>query len=53
MEYLIRFSQTYETFRLPEIQALAVIEGIDLEVISYSPEVGLAYFLYIHSNTPN
>lgn len=45
MEYLIRFSQTYETFRLPEIQALAVIEGIDLEVISYSLDVGPVYFI--------
>ncbi|KAK3400196.1 hypothetical protein B0T20DRAFT_478041 [Sordaria brevicollis] len=38
MEYLIRFSQSHETFRLPEIEALAVIEGIDLKVISYSLE---------------
>ncbi|KAI5867348.1 tRNA guanosine-2'-O-methyltransferase TRM11 [Durotheca rogersii] len=38
MEYLIRFSQSLETFRLAEIQALAVVEGIDLEVISYSDE---------------
>ncbi|KAK3938814.1 S-adenosyl-L-methionine-dependent methyltransferase [Diplogelasinospora grovesii] len=36
MDYLIRFSQSHETFRLPEIQALAVIEGIDLKVVSYS-----------------
>lgn len=43
MEYLIRFSQSYETFRLPEIQALAVIEGIDLEVVSYSLEVKCPY----------
>ncbi|KAI1415470.1 tRNA guanosine-2'-O-methyltransferase TRM11 [Hypoxylon sp. FL1857] len=38
MEYLIRFSQSHETFRLAEIQALATVEGIDLEVISYSEE---------------
>ena len=36
MDYLIRFSQSHETFRLPEIQALAVIEGVDLKVVSYS-----------------
>ncbi|KAH6632051.1 S-adenosyl-L-methionine-dependent methyltransferase [Chaetomium tenue] len=36
MDYLIRFSQSHETFRLPEIQALALIEGIDLKVISYT-----------------
>ena len=39
MDYLIRFSQSHETFRLPEIQALALIEGIDLKVISYSLDV--------------
>lgn len=40
MEFLIRFSQQHETFRLPEIQALAVVEGVDLKVVSYSPDVG-------------
>lgn len=39
MNYLIRLSQSHETFRLPEIEALAVIEGIDLKVVSYSLEV--------------
>ncbi|KAK4110207.1 tRNA guanosine-2'-O-methyltransferase [Canariomyces notabilis] len=38
MDYLIRFSQSHETFRLPEIEALAVIEGIDMKVVSYSLE---------------
>ncbi|KAL2019303.1 hypothetical protein VTK56DRAFT_9770 [Thermocarpiscus australiensis] len=38
MNYLIRFSQSHETFRLPEIQALATLENIDLKVISYSLE---------------
>ncbi|KAI0160865.1 tRNA guanosine-2'-O-methyltransferase TRM11 [Hypoxylon sp. FL1284] len=38
MEYLIRFSQSHETFRLAEIQSLAVVEGVDLEIISYSDE---------------
>ncbi|KUJ07936.1 tRNA guanosine-2'-O-methyltransferase [Mollisia scopiformis] len=37
MEYLIRFTQVHETFRLAEIKALAVLENIDLEVLSYSP----------------
>ncbi len=39
MDYLVRFSQSHETFRLPELESLAVIEGIDLKVISYSLEV--------------
>ncbi|KAL2120933.1 hypothetical protein VTJ04DRAFT_4960 [Mycothermus thermophilus] len=38
MDYLIRFSQSHETFRLPEIEALALLEGVDLQVISYSLE---------------
>ncbi|PMD14586.1 tRNA guanosine-2'-O-methyltransferase [Hyaloscypha hepaticicola] len=37
MEYMIRFTQVHETFRLAEIKALAVLEGIDLEIVSYSP----------------
>jgi hypothetical protein len=39
MEYLLRFIQTHETFRLPEIQALADLEGIPMEVVSYSLDV--------------
>lgn len=39
MEYMIRFTQVHETFRLTEIEALAVLEGIKLEVLSYSPSV--------------
>ncbi|KAL4959664.1 uncharacterized protein BDV14DRAFT_193615 [Aspergillus stella-maris] len=35
MEYIIRFAQTHETFRQPELQALASLHKIDLEVISY------------------
>ena len=39
MEFLIKFAQTHETFRLAEIQALAVIEGVDLTVVEYSDQV--------------
>ena len=39
MEYMIRFTQVHETFRLAEIEALAVLEGINLEVLSYNPSV--------------
>jgi tRNA (guanine10-N2)-methyltransferase len=47
MEYMIRFTQVHETFRLAEIEALAVLEGIKLEVLSYSPSV--SYSLPIFS----
>ncbi len=39
MDYLVRFSQSHETFRLPELESLAIIEGVDMKVISYSLEV--------------
>jgi tRNA (guanine10-N2)-methyltransferase len=48
MDYLIRFSQSHETFRLPEIEALAVIEGIDMKVVSYSLEVSWPTESYLH-----
>ncbi|KAI0489947.1 S-adenosyl-L-methionine-dependent methyltransferase [Xylaria cf. heliscus] len=38
MQYLIRFTQLHESFRLAEIHALAVLAGVDLKIISYSPE---------------
>jgi hypothetical protein len=39
MEYMIRLTQVHTNFRLAEIKALAVLENIDLEVLSYSPAV--------------
>ncbi|KAJ5221714.1 tRNA (guanine(10)-N2)-methyltransferase [Penicillium citrinum] len=36
MEYLIRFAQTHEDFRLPEIRALASHVGVDIEIVSYN-----------------
>lgn len=47
MDYMIRFTQVHETFRLAEIQALAVLEDIDLEVLSYSPDVSLRIQIFI------
>lgn len=41
MEYLIRFAQAHETFRRPEIEALASLAGIDLEIIFYDEFVGV------------
>lgn len=44
MEYMIRFMQCHETFRIAEIQALAVLEKIDLEILSYSLDVSTYTF---------
>jgi len=39
MDYLIRFSQSHETFRIPEIQALAKVVGADMQILHYDLEV--------------
>ncbi|KAA8648606.1 tRNA (guanine-N2-)-methyltransferase [Aspergillus tanneri] len=35
MEYLVRFAQVHESFRRPEIESLASLTGIPLEIIFY------------------
>lgn len=39
MEYLIRFVQIHETFRKPEIEALAILANVKVEFLSYSENV--------------
>jgi tRNA G10 N-methylase Trm11 len=39
MEFLIKFAQAHETFRVPEIEALALIEGLEMEIVDYSQDV--------------
>ncbi|KAG6014647.1 hypothetical protein E4U54_005009 [Claviceps lovelessii] len=36
MNFLIKFAQTHESFRLAEIQALAEIEGVNLTIVDYN-----------------
>ena len=42
MDFLIRFGQAHETFRLPEIKALAIVEGVDMTIVSYDEDVRFA-----------
>jgi tRNA G10 N-methylase Trm11 len=44
---MIRFTQVHETFRLAEIEALAVLEGIKLEVLYYSPSVRFSPKIFV------
>lgn len=37
MEFLVRFSQYHDTFRVAELEALAVVEGVPLTVVAYDP----------------
>lgn len=39
MDFLIKFAQAHETFRLPEIKALAIVEGVDMEIVTYNEDV--------------
>lgn len=39
-DYLIRFIQTHETFRKPEIDALAEIARLEFQWMFYSDSVG-------------
>lgn len=39
MEFLVRFGQLHETFRVPELQALSELEGVPISIISYSPTI--------------
>lgn len=39
MDFIIKFAQIHETFRLPEIEAIAATEKLDLQVLDYKNEV--------------
>ncbi len=39
MDFLIRFVQVHEEFRRAEIEALAAIAGVVVQVVSYSNKV--------------
>jgi tRNA (guanine10-N2)-methyltransferase len=48
MEYLIRFSQSHETFRMPETQAIAESGGFDMKVLYYDLEVCSSFLTQAH-----
>ena len=39
MEYLVRLAQCHESFRQPELEAVATLIGVDIEIISYDDNV--------------
>jgi tRNA G10 N-methylase Trm11 len=47
MEYLIRFVQLHETFRKPEITALAELASINIEFLSYLEDVSHQSLCYL------
>ncbi len=42
MDYLIRLVQVHQTFRRPEIEALAILAGTNVEFVYYDDNVGLS-----------
>ncbi|KAJ3948540.1 uncharacterized protein N0V96_002795 [Colletotrichum fioriniae] len=52
MEFLVRFSQAHESFRLPELQALADLEGIDMKVVEYSLDSPFCIITLPQSTSP-
>ncbi|KAH6609856.1 rna methylase family [Trichoderma cornu-damae] len=38
MEFLIKFASEHESFRIPEIEALAILEGVSLKITEHSRE---------------
>ena len=45
MDYLVRFAQVHESFRKPELQALADLHNISIEFLDYSQYV--CHFLFM------
>ena len=39
MEYVVRFVQVHETFRIPELKALAYMAGVEMEILDYQTDV--------------
>lgn len=41
MDFLVKFAQVHESFRVAEIKALALIDGVDLIIKEYDDDVSL------------
>jgi len=52
MKYLVRLVHVHETFRKPELEALAVLANVELEFVYYSDDVCLAEILLLHYSSP-
>lgn len=41
MDFLVRFTQVHETFRIPELESLAKLEGVNLTIKEYREDVSV------------
>jgi tRNA (guanine10-N2)-methyltransferase len=53
MDYLIRFVQAHEAFRRPELEALARLADVDIEIVFYSPLSPFCILRFINTVTRN
>lgn len=53
MDFVIKFASEHESFRLPEIEALADLEGVDLKVKEYNSEVRNTDLLIAYTLSPS
>ena len=44
--YIIRLVQMHESFRKPELLALAELQGIDMKIVEYHKDVGEFYYFH-------
>lgn len=47
MDFLIRFVQIHESFRKPELEALAVLADVNVEFLFYTESVCFQLYRYI------
>ena len=40
-EYLVRFVQLHDSFRIPELQAAADLANVSLEIVAYHHDVSI------------
>ncbi|KAF4949988.1 hypothetical protein FGADI_8526 [Fusarium gaditjirri] len=50
MDFLIKFAQAHEAFRVPEIEALALVEDLDMKIVDYSQD---SPFCIVHLDSVN
>ena len=63
VKYIVRFAQVHESFRLPELRALADLHGMNLDILHYSEYVcsieyqisisSVFYSVYLLCHTPH
>lgn len=46
MEFIVRLVQVHETFRKPELEALAILANVKLHIVEYHTDVRRRVYIY-------